>query len=517
MGLGDRVFHILAGANRPTVKLSDLQINGGWASSTDGGSGILNQGAALQLDRVVIAGNSNINFIGGGISNLTGGALVVNNSTISDNSGSSGGGIYNRRGATLSISRSVISNNTATQNGGGIYNVGALIIAGSTISGNSAQTTGGGLASNWFDFYVDNIQITGSTITGNHVGSPQQGAGISSSGLLTINESVVENNDGIGLQINSGSVVSATGSQFRGNRSTSPDIGAGIDCGGQLTLQNSQISANTGAGVVVKSSASETVTISKTTIAQNSGLGLRVNSGSDVRVASSSITENAPGDPTGGAGIASAGDLILNSSTIAKNGGTGLRVSGGSAALTNTSIGANNAPLDAGPTNSVGIFNAGSLTLNNSTIADQAGGGLRVEGTAAASVGGSLFARNAEANCAVSSLGTFTSQGHNLRDDAGETGAAPCIFAGSGDGVVDVPMLDAQLADNGGYTQTYMLSLGSPAVDAIDSADAACLVVDQRGFGRPVDGNADGIKDCDIGAVESGATGFSLYAPVVVR
>ena len=248
------MFHILAGANRPTVKLSDLQINGGWASSTEGGSGILNQGAALQLDRVVIAGNSNINFIGGGISNLTGGALVVNDSTISDNSGSSGGGVYNRRGATLSISRSVISNNTATQSGGGIYNVGALIIAGSTISGNSAQTTGGGLASNWFDFYLDNIQITGSTITGNHVGSPQQGAGISSSGLLTINESVVENNDGIGLQINSGSVVSATGSQFRGNRSTSPDIGAGIDCGGQLTLQNSQISANTGAGVVVKSS-----------------------------------------------------------------------------------------------------------------------------------------------------------------------------------------------------------------------------------------------------------------------
>ncbi len=47
---------------------------------------------------------------------------------------------------------------------------------------------------------------------------------------------------------------------------------------------------------------------------------------------------------------------------------------------------------------------------------------------------------------------------------------------------------------------------GSPAVDAGETvctdANGVPLTTDQRGLPRPVDGNNDGIVNCDIGAVE---------------
>jgi hypothetical protein len=76
-------------------------------------------------------------------------------------------------------------------------------------------------------------------------------------------------------------------------------------------------------------------------------------------------------------------------------------------------------------------------------------------------------------------LGTNTA---NLVEDG------PCDAALSGD-----PQL-APLGYYGGSTQTHLLLLGSPAIDAGDST--ACLAADQRGVSRPV-GSA-----CDIGAYE---------------
>jgi hypothetical protein len=44
------------------------------------------------------------------------------------------------------------------------------------------------------------------------------------------------------------------------------------------------------------------------------------------------------------------------------------------------------------------------------------------------------------------------------------------------------------------------LGAGSPAIDA--GGGAGCLVTDQRGVGRPIDGDEDGTAACDIGAFE---------------
>ena len=48
------------------------------------------------------------------------------------------------------------------------------------------------------------------------------------------------------------------------------------------------------------------------------------------------------------------------------------------------------------------------------------------------------------------------------------------------------PGLDSGLKNNGGPTQTIALLAGSPAIDAGNSA----LTTDQRGYKRPLDGNA---------------------------
>jgi hypothetical protein len=63
------------------------------------------------------------------------------------------------------------------------------------------------------------------------------------------------------------------------------------------------------------------------------------------------------------------------------------------------------------------------------------------------------------------------------------------------------------LANNGGPTQTVALLTGSPAVDTGNPGPTGtlCAGSDQRGIGRPIDGNVDGQARCDKGAYEAPA------------
>jgi hypothetical protein len=63
------------------------------------------------------------------------------------------------------------------------------------------------------------------------------------------------------------------------------------------------------------------------------------------------------------------------------------------------------------------------------------------------------------------------------------------------------------LASNGGKTKTHALLAGSPAIDAANpaapgSGGTSCPTKDQRGIGRPKDGNGDTVSRCDMGAFE---------------
>jgi len=126
-------------------------------------------------------------------------------------------------------------------------------------------------------------------------------------------------------------------------------------------------------------------------------------------------------------------------------------------------------------------FNAGTATVRNSIIA---GNLVDLDG-----VGPDVF-------------GAFASGGHNLiGDGSGSTGFANGV---NGDmvGTADTP-LDPRLgplANNGGPTQTHALRAGSPAIDQGEETDAPAT--DQRGVGRPRDGDGNGSPAVDIGAFE---------------
>ena len=87
----------------------------------------------------------------------------------------------------------------------------------------------------------------------------------------------------------------------------------------------------------------------------------------------------------------------------------------------------------------------------------------------------------------------MTSDNNNLDQDG------TCGLAGAQDQNHVNPLL-GPLQDNGGGFLTHALLGGSPAIDA--AALLGCEATDQRGVLRPVDGNADGVAVCDIGAFE---------------
>jgi hypothetical protein len=86
--------------------------------------------------------------------------------------------------------------------------------------------------------------------------------------------------------------------------------------------------------------------------------------------------------------------------------------------------------------------------------------------------------------------------GHNL--DSGGS----CGFNQSGDFSYGQVVLGL-LKNNGGPTPTYGLLPDGPAVDG--GSNGSCESVDQRGFGRPFDGDGGGGAVCDMGAYEYGA------------
>ena len=82
--------------------------------------------------------------------------------------------------------------------------------------------------------------------------------------------------------------------------------------------------------------------------------------------------------------------------------------------------------------------------------------------------------------------------------------------------IIGDPLLGL-LADNGGFTLTQALGVGSPAIDAGDPNN--CPATDQRGVIRPIDGDGvDGAR-CDIGAYEAEVMhiDFPIYLPMIVR
>ena len=262
---------------------------------------------------------------------------------------------------------------------------------------------------------------------------------------VTIENSIIRDNSGPGVDNNSGTVTIVNSTLTGNNNPAGQGYGGGINTyGGKLpgyvSVTNSTISGNS---------------------AFYSGGGI-FSGFSGLNIVNSTISGNATGDPDYGygGGIATGGPVQITNSTIsgnsAANSGGGIY---GGATVENSTVSGNSAGTSGG-----GIYNTSSLVVRNVIL------------NAGAS-GENIF----------NDGGTVTSQGYNLSSDDGGG-----YLTGPGDQINTDPLL-GPLQDNGGPTFTHALLRGSPAIDAGDPNFSPSPVNDQRGspFVRVFNGRID--------------------------
>jgi hypothetical protein len=289
-------------------------------------------------------------------------------------------------------------------------------------------------------------------------------------------------------------------------------LGGGINSFGTLTLTNSTVSGNSAA----------------TVDPGNSGGGIY--SFGSLTLTNSTVTGNSA---TSAGGIYSGGTLSVIQSTVSLNfagrDGGGVYVAGGSMTATNSTISTNKAARNGG-----GIYNLGSTGLDNVTIADNVadsdgdgngeGGGISNIAGGVVSVANTIVGDNVDLGTTSKfpdCVGSLTSGGYNLIENTTGCAIGGPVTAGNITG--RDPRL-GPLQYNGGSTFTHALLLGdtklgpSPAIDGGNLfafgnplfVGQRCSFVSQNGVSRPVDGNADGVDRCEIGAYELPPKQFSL-------
>ena len=193
----DRVFHIQPGS---AADISGIMIQGGIGPLTYGdnfGGGILNVGGTLTITGCTVYNNTA--SYGGGILNL-GGTLTITGSTISGNIMIvDGGGIYNYAG-DVTITNCTVTGNISSDgfgNYGGILNGNNMIIQNSTIKDNSAYLYAG--IENYGDMTITNCTISNNISTGNYFGNECGGAGLHNETTITIQNSTIVDNTPVNI------------------------------------------------------------------------------------------------------------------------------------------------------------------------------------------------------------------------------------------------------------------------------------------------------------------------------
>jgi hypothetical protein len=224
-----------------------LTVIGAGATTTiiDGGAAntvVTTSSASAQdfLAKVTIQNGLAVN--GAGINNAAN--LTINEVVVTANSTGSGethgAGIYNT--GTLTVNNSTLSNNINGFSGGGVFNSGTLTINKSTVEGNSAPYGGG--CTNFGPLVINDSTFSGNTAPVNEVGS---GGGIFNSGSLQINNSTFAGNTAVnGGGIDGGTQTVTISNSTIAENSGSEFSGGGIATIGKVILQNSIVAKNSG-------------------------------------------------------------------------------------------------------------------------------------------------------------------------------------------------------------------------------------------------------------------------------
>jgi CSLREA domain-containing protein len=370
-----------------------------------------------------------------------------------------------------------------------------------TILGGGASSTifDGSALDRVFHIYLSSLTLSNLRVQNGKPADTYGGGGILADygSLKMVGVSVAHNTASKGGGIGTNGLTSSVemaDSRVSYNTGTADFLsGGGIFISGSLKATNCMIDANTttgsegsGGGAYVYSGGSAVIAAVnfQANFASGSGAGLFNNTSTTVEIRDSLFNSNSAME-YGAAAIHNYGALKIVNSTIAQNHAGDGKVGG--IACTD-----------------------GATSIHNSTIAHNDSGGVvgsNVQGVV--SVKNSIVAFNgtaygSEYNCG----GNVTSLGYNL-----ETGTT-CGFTSTGDLQNTDPLLGV-LQLNGGSTPTYDLLVGSPAIDAGDPSGCTeptglPLHEDQRGYVRPVDGDGDGARVCDMGAIEFGSGAASL-------
>lgn len=466
--------------------------------------------------------------------------LVALEATSLSGNGDNGAQIGNAGDVTMSDLSVVASGVTFNASGVFANNVNSVAIAGGDYSNN--QFDGISVFNVATTVTMTDVKAIGNRLRGVRLGGQQATSGADSVTIeggeftghawhgidianarqsVSVSDVRAADNGQNGLLIAGGTAAPATisGGTYSGN----VFHGINLDDVGGATIRRVEATGNGsntvsdgtgGGGISIRTGSSEPILIEEVNISENlsrrDGGGLEIfaalsSATPTVTVRNSTIADNSNqfAQLTGGGGIAvtNAG-LSITGSTISGNetgvrGGGGLLLVSAETEIVNSTISENEAPFSSGG----GIFlrnGSADLEITNTTIshnvAGTGGGVYRASGAVAPL--NTIIAENTASGSAPDYFGFVSSLGNNLVGDAsgviGPGFAAPGDQAGTSGSPID-PLL-GPLQDNGGPTETRELLDGSPAINAGNNAGAPAT--DQRGVARPQGAVAD------IGAFE---------------
>jgi len=393
--------------------------------------------------------------------------------------------------------------------GGGIYNSETLSLIDCIVSGNKVGVLGDGGAG--IRNRGGNLTLINSTVRDNDSGGTalQLGGGgiLNDEGRTTLKNSNVSGNSAIesggGILIFNG-VLDVVDSVIERNSLTTNGKGGGIsNTNGTVTLRNSIVRQNSALDI---------------TVASRNGFGGGIYNGlgsGNMTLIDSSVSNNTiqagRGEVVLGGGIVNLSRLTLVGSTVSGNsahqiiplgqGFYGGIYNAGTVKINNSTISSNTALNGVG-----GIGNDGILVLNNSTVShniDQSAlvniGGVFNRGTL--TLANSIIANSTGGvDVANDPAGSIIIKGANLVEDGSVSGV-----------LIGDPNLSS-LQDNGGPTLTHAPLPGSPVIDAGDNSKIPADTFDLDGDGNitepvPYDQRGPGFPRIvntrvDIGAVE---------------
>jgi predicted outer membrane repeat protein len=484
-----RLFNVQPGS---TLTLTHMLLTKGFANA-DGGAIRVESGGALVIESSTFSDNhAGDAFSGGAI--VSRGRLSIANSLFADNSAGNGGALNPRDGtSSTDIHNTLFQQNTTTNNTNG-WGGALLVWIGAAVT-------------------VDNSQFISNTASSGDFSSStiDRGGAVNVTGgsSLTVNHSQFAGNGaffGGALYVAAGGSLTVTASNLHDNTISVFDGtqgGGAIYNAGQVLLDGDQLHDNHaegGGGGLDNVSQAYALILNSVFRHNDADSGGAIENEGNATVITTTLADNSVTNYGGAIATTDENDatqaLTVTAATLS---GNSAGLSGGALfsemriVLTNVTLSANSGPETLNQWER-------PFTLTNVTLAQNLAPGLRLNDSPPLLLRNTLLAHNAGGNCAAPLAGTLLT---SLSTDM------TCFLLNGHDGVSQ-PL--SPLGNHGGPTLTQMIAAGSPAQDH----GGFCPATDQRGFSRT--GPAAGLA-CDIGAVErqAGEPFGWVYLPLAKR